>query len=69
MRGHLASLHDFYGEFMGVRIARKYMGWYLQSSGLDNSLRTDFNRLQDAHEQLHFINRIASTDKQEVLAA
>jgi tRNA-dihydrouridine synthase B len=69
LRGHLASLHDFYGEFMGVRIARKHMGWYLQSSGLDNSLRTDFNRLQDAHEQLHFINRIASTDKQEVLAA
>ncbi|MBX9712810.1 MAG: tRNA dihydrouridine synthase DusB, partial [Pseudomonadaceae bacterium] len=26
---HLAALHTFYGEVMGVRIARKHVGWYL----------------------------------------
>ncbi len=25
---HLKSLYDFYGETMGVRIARKHIGWY-----------------------------------------
>ncbi len=26
---HLQRLHDFYGDFMGVRIARKHLGWYV----------------------------------------
>jgi tRNA-dihydrouridine synthase B len=27
---HLQALYAFYGEFMGVRIARKHVGWYLK---------------------------------------
>ncbi len=26
---HLAELHRFYGDYMGVRIARKHIAWYL----------------------------------------
>jgi tRNA-dihydrouridine synthase B len=26
--GHLESLHEFYGEDVGVRVARKHLGWY-----------------------------------------
>jgi tRNA-dihydrouridine synthase B len=26
--GHLESLHEFYGEDVGVRMARKHLGWY-----------------------------------------
>ncbi len=26
--GHVAELHEFYGETAGVRIARKHLGWY-----------------------------------------
>jgi tRNA-dihydrouridine synthase B len=26
--GHLESLHEFYGENVGVRMARKHLGWY-----------------------------------------
>ena len=29
---HVTALHEFYGEFMGVRIARKHVGWYLQDN-------------------------------------
>lgn len=29
--GHLQALYLFYGDYMGVRIARKHIGWYLQS--------------------------------------
>lgn len=28
---HLDALYLFYGDYMGVRIARKHIGWYLQS--------------------------------------
>merc|ERR1712137_1519446 len=28
---HLTNLHQFYGEIMGPRIARKHVGWYLQA--------------------------------------
>ena len=27
---HVQALHEFYGEVMGVRIARKHVGWYSQ---------------------------------------
>ncbi len=27
---HLSGLYDFYGEFQGVRIARKHIRWYLE---------------------------------------
>jgi tRNA-dihydrouridine synthase B len=28
--GHLSSLYAFYGEDLGVRIARKHLGWYCE---------------------------------------
>jgi tRNA-dihydrouridine synthase B len=31
---HLAGLHAFYGEYAGLRIARKHIGWYAKSLGL-----------------------------------
>ena len=69
MHRHVESLHTFYGEFMGVRIARKHVGWYLQASVVDASHRRLFNTLEDATEQLDYITRIYRTDKQEVIAA
>jgi tRNA-dihydrouridine synthase B len=32
---HLAGLYAFYGEYAGVRIARKHIGWYAKHLGLD----------------------------------
>ncbi|HEY6609952.1 MAG TPA: tRNA dihydrouridine synthase DusB, partial [Pseudomonas sp.] len=52
---HLAELHAFYGEVMGVRIARKHVGWYLATLPGARDFRNDFNRLDcpDAqHEQV-----------------
>ncbi|MGH8377905.1 MAG: tRNA dihydrouridine synthase DusB, partial [Gammaproteobacteria bacterium] len=31
MLGHLDNLYGFYGEFTGVRVARKHIGWYLKT--------------------------------------
>lgn len=30
---HLESLYSFYGNYLGVRIARKHIGWYFQQLG------------------------------------
>ncbi|GGC62953.1 tRNA dihydrouridine synthase DusB [Marinobacter halophilus] len=48
---HLAELHSFYGEKMGVRIARKHVGWYLQSHDQSKQFRQRFNAIEDALEQ------------------
>ncbi len=57
MLEHLRGLHDFYGEYMGLRIARKHIGWYLQQASGAEAFRRQFNQLESAAEQeaaLHF---------------
>nr|WP_314493851.1 tRNA dihydrouridine synthase DusB [uncultured Pseudomonas sp.] len=48
---HLAALHAFYGEVMGVRIARKHVGWYLATRPGGKEFRARFNALQDTQAQ------------------
>lgn len=43
---HVRNVHQFYGEFMGVRIARKHISWYLQKSDPQGSFRKQFNALE-----------------------
>jgi tRNA-dihydrouridine synthase B len=52
---HLADIHQFYGDFMGVRIARKHAGWYLQHQNNAADLRQGFNALTAPEDQLHYI--------------
>ena len=48
---HVLALHRFYGEVMGVRIARKHVGWYLATLPGAREYRSRFNQLETAHEQ------------------
>ncbi|MCQ4271594.1 tRNA dihydrouridine synthase DusB [Pseudomonas kuykendallii] len=48
---HLAALHAFYGEVMGVRIARKHVGWYLATLPGAREFRAGFNRLETTDAQ------------------
>ncbi|MGH8485541.1 MAG: tRNA-dihydrouridine synthase, partial [Pseudomonas sp.] len=48
---HLAALHAFYGDVMGVRIARKHVGWYLATLPGAKEFRAQFNRLEDTQAQ------------------
>ncbi|HEY5972339.1 MAG TPA: tRNA dihydrouridine synthase DusB [Pseudoxanthomonas sp.] len=50
--GHLQSLHDFYGEHQGVRIARKHLGWYAKDRPENVAFRAVVNRAESAEEQL-----------------
>ncbi|WP_028840305.1 tRNA dihydrouridine synthase DusB [Thermomonas fusca] len=50
--GHLEALHAFYGEEMGVRIARKHLGWYAKDRPENAAFRSVVNRAQTADAQL-----------------
>ena len=65
----MRELHAFYGDFMGVRIARKHVGWYLQHSPGYPHHRKMFNQLDQPTEQLDYIDRIYATTDNEELAA
>lgn len=48
---HLNALYEFYGEYLGVRIARKHVSWYLQTMP-GNGFRKQFNQLDCPTAQL-----------------
>ena len=50
--GHLEHLYAFYGEFAGVRIARKHLGWYAKDRPENAAFRQVVNRAETATEQL-----------------
>ncbi|QWT18907.1 tRNA dihydrouridine synthase DusB [Bacillus sp. NP157] len=50
--GHLEHLYAFYGEVMGVRIARKHLGWYAKDRPENAAFRHVVNRAEDAVTQL-----------------
>tara|TARA_B110000879_G_C11109131_1_gene486625 strand:- start:311 stop:1297 length:987 start_codon:yes stop_codon:yes gene_type:complete len=52
MLAHLAEHHALYGEFTGVRSARKHLGWYAQSLPSGDLLRRHINLLTDAEAQI-----------------
>ena len=49
---HVVNVHHFYGEFLGPRIARKHVGWYLADQDQDRQFRIGFNAIEDAQAQL-----------------
>jgi tRNA-dihydrouridine synthase B len=57
---HVTQLHQFYGDFMGVRIARKHVGWYLSARPDACEQRRQFNQLAYPAEQLHFIHQLSN---------
>lgn len=67
---HLTELHNFYGEFLGVRIARKHFGWYLAHLPQGARSSSQFNSLQSVAEQNSYISSIfQNLDENERLAA
>jgi tRNA-dihydrouridine synthase B len=57
---HLTDLHRFYGGGMGVRIARKHVGCYLEEQPGGEKARRDFNGLVTERDQLNFLEGFLS---------
>lgn len=51
---HLENLYDFYGDFTGVRMARKHIAWYSKGLRNGNSFRQEMNQLEQPQQQLRF---------------
>jgi tRNA-dihydrouridine synthase B len=49
---HVLELYALYGEHMGVRIARKHIGWYFKTRRDGEAFRQRINAMDHSHEQL-----------------
>lgn len=45
--GHYDAMLRFYGEDLGVRVARKHLGWYMDEAGTESQLRREILTLSD----------------------
>jgi tRNA-dihydrouridine synthase B len=52
MQGHLQAHYAFYGDYLGVRTARKHIGWYVQGLQGGEAFRRQMNRIEDCAQQL-----------------
>jgi tRNA-dihydrouridine synthase B len=56
MLGHLNNLYAFYGEYTGVRMARKHISWYSKGQPNGAAFRNAVNRVDTIDEQLAMTN-------------
>ncbi len=54
---HLQDHYSLYGEFTGVRSARKHIGWYVRSLPGGEDFREQMNRLESSEQQLAAVAR------------
>ena len=52
MDEHLRAHYAFYGEYLGVRTARKHIGWYVRDLEGGEAFRQKMNLLESTDEQL-----------------
>lgn len=74
LQEHVAALHAFYGITMGVRIARKHVGWYLSDDSRftphqQRTLKQQFNALASPDTQFDWINDAMALDAASRLLA
>ena len=54
---HLQDHYGLYGEFTGVRSARKHIGWYVRSLPGGEAFRAEMNAIEDSAGQLAAVGR------------
>ncbi|RZI63892.1 MAG: tRNA dihydrouridine synthase DusB, partial [Variovorax sp.] len=52
---HLVEHYALYGEWSGVRTARKHIGWYVRSLPDGEAFRTRMNAIEDSAQQLRAV--------------
>jgi len=69
LMAHLQNLYEFYGEYTGVRMARKHISWY--SKGLRGGalFRNAINRVETMEEQLRLAEAFFAQQLSPSLAA
>jgi tRNA-dihydrouridine synthase B len=69
LMAHVQNLYDFYGEYTGVRVARKHISWYSKGTRGGASFRDTVNRVETAEAQFdmvrEFFDRQIETRKEQ----
>ena len=56
LTSHLENLYSFYGSGLGVRLARKHIGWYFRHlENVDLALKTQINQTLEPTKQLTLV--------------
>jgi tRNA-dihydrouridine synthase B len=66
---HLHTLYEFYGEYSGVRMARKHIAWYSKGLRDGNPFRQHMNTLEQPQQQLDFTEQFFAQLEQDTIAA
>lgn len=57
VQSHMEALYSFYGDLMGVRIARKHINWYFDHIGLiPKKIRQQINQATEPVQQVALVN-------------
>lgn len=62
---HLKTLYDFYGDFTGVRMARKHIAWYSKGLRNGNAFRQQMNIFETPEQQVAFTQRFFNEIEQK----
>jgi tRNA-dihydrouridine synthase len=52
---HYEAMLSFYGQNLGLRVARKHLGWYMDDAGTDTGLRRAILTSRDPGEVLRLL--------------
>ena len=55
IKQHLQDIYQFYGEYSGVRIARKHIGWYCKGRPGGDAFCKTVNRVDSPEQQLAMV--------------
>ncbi len=68
--GHLDNLYAFYGDYTGVRMARKHISWYSKGQQHGAAFRQLINRVENAEDQKQMVEEFFATliNKEEMAA-
>jgi tRNA-dihydrouridine synthase B len=67
---HLHTLYDFYGDYTGVRMARKHIAWYSKGLRNGNAFRQHMNTLEHPQQQIDYTEHFfAQLEQRDFIAA
>ena len=64
MDEHLRAHYAFYGDYLGVRTARKHIGWYVRDLVGGEAFRQRMNLLEDCAQQLDAVRAFFETQSE-----
>ncbi|KQQ33765.1 tRNA-dihydrouridine synthase B [Duganella sp. Leaf126] len=64
MDEHLRAHYGFYGDYLGVRTARKHIGWYVRDLPGGEAFRQQMNLLESTDAQLAAVDQFFESQRQ-----